>query len=117
MTKNIDFLRQILEKENAYAILINSADEFLSEYNILSLNSRYKVTNFSGSMGECIVTKDRVYQIADGRYHEQADNEVDHSTTTVLKMEQGGSQSDEIVKVLKKNSTLLVCSGKVSSAF
>ena len=79
MKNRVKELRNFIKSKNADAILINSADDFLSEYNILPLNSRYKVTGFSGSMGDCIVTSDNVYQIADGRYHEQADKEVDHN--------------------------------------
>ena len=110
-------LRQFLESNNSDAILINSADEFLSEYNILQLNSRYKVTGFSGSMGDCIVTKDKVYQIVDGRYHEQADNEVNHNIVTVLKMQQGSSPVNEILGILNENSTLTVTTNKISVSF
>lgn len=117
MKNSVQILRNFLDVEKADAILINSADEFLSEYNILPLNSRYKVTNFSGSMGDCIVTKDKIYQIADGRYHEQADNEVNHDIVSVLKMKQGSSPINEIVSVLKKDSTLLVTANKVSAKF
>lgn len=117
MNNHIIELRKFLKSHNADAILINSADEFLSEYNILPLNSRYKVTAFSGSMGDCIVTENNVYQIVDGRYHEQADNEVNHEVVTVLKMQQGSSPIKEIVSVLDENSTLLVTANKVSAAF
>lgn len=117
MVNHVNELRNFLKSQKADAILINSADEFLSEYNILPLNSRYKVTGFSGSMGDCIVTLDNVYQIADGRYHEQADGEVDRNIVTVLKMQQGSSPIIEIVKVLKKNSVLLVTANKVSAYF
>ncbi len=117
MNNTIEELRNFINSQNADAILINSADEFLSEYNILSLNSRYKVTGFSGSMGDCIVTKDKVYQIADGRYHEQAEKEVDNDVVTVLKMKQGDSPIGQIFSVLDENSTLIVTANKVSVDF
>lgn len=117
MNSRVNELRSFIKSKKADAILINSADDFLSEYNILPLNSRYKVTGFSGSMGDCIVTVDNVYQIADGRYHEQADKEVDHNVVTVLKMQQGSSPIEEIVKVLDKNSTLIVTANKVPVQF
>ncbi len=117
MINQIIALRKFLKSQKVSAILINSADEFLSEYNILSLNSRYKVTGFSGSMGDCIVGENKVFQIADGRYHEQADNEVNHDIVTVLKMQQGSSPISEIVKALDKNSTLLLTANKVSALF
>lgn len=117
MNDIISELRKFLNSQSADAILINSADEFLSEYNILSLNSRYKVTGFSGSMGDCIVSKENVYQIADGRYHEQAENEVDKNIVTVLKMKQGDSPIAQISSVLEQNSTLIVTANKVSADF
>lgn len=117
MKNSVKELRNFIKSKNADAILINSADDFLSEYNILPLNSRYKVTGFSGSMGDCVVTSDNVYQIADGRYHEQADKEVDHNVVTVLKMQQGSSSIEEILNVLDKNSTLILTANKVPMQF
>lgn len=117
MKNRVKELRNFIKSKNADAILINSADDFLSEYNILPLNSRYKVTGFSGSMGDCVVTSDNVYQIADGRYHEQADKEVDHNVVTVLKMQQGSSSIEEILNVLDKNSTLILTANKVPMQF
>lgn len=117
MKNRVKELRNFIKSKNADAILINSADDFLSEYNILPLNSRYKVTGFSGSMGDCIVTSDNVYQIADGRYHEQADKEVDHNVVTVLKMQQGSLPIEEILNVLDKNSTLILTANKVPMQF
>lgn len=117
MKNRVKELRNFIKSKNADAILINSADDFLSEYNILPLNSRYKVTGFSGSMGDCIVTSDNVYQIADGRYHEQADKEVDHNVVTVLKMQQGSSPIEEFLNVLDKNSTLILTANKVPMQF
>lgn len=117
MNESITSLRKFLLDNETDAILINSSDEFLSEYNILPRNSRYKVTGFSGSMGDCIVTKENVYQIADGRYHQQADREVNHDVVTVLKMQQGSSPINEIVGTLEENSSLAVVSNKVSADF
>ena len=117
MNEKIVELRNFISSKGADAILMNSSDEFLSEYNILPRNSRYKVTGFSGSMGDCIVAKNAVYQIADGRYHQQVDNEVDSRVVTVIKMQQGSSPINEIVEVLEKKSTLMVTANKVSADF
>ena len=38
-------------------LLVNSTNEFLVEYNTLEENSRYKLTKFSGSTGEALVTR------------------------------------------------------------
>ena len=117
MTDYISLLRKFLKSNNSDAILINSSDDFLSEYNKLSQNSRYKVTGFSGSMGDCIVTKDKVFLFVDGRYHEQADNEVNHDVVTVIKLQQGESNLQYIADVLDKNSTLISTANKITVNF
>ena len=117
MTDYVSLLRNFIKSEGADAILINSADEFLSEYNQLPKNSRYKVTAFSGSTGDCVVTQDRVFLFVDGRYHEQADNEVNHDVVTVVKLKQGESNINSIVDVLKNDITLIVTANKVSVSF
>ena len=117
MTDYVALLRKFLKSNNADAILINSSDEFLSEYNKLCQNSRYKVTAFSGSMGDCIVTNDKVFLFVDGRYHQQADNEVNHDVVTVIKLQQGESNLKYITEVLDKNSVLISTANKISVNF
>lgn len=117
MTDYVSLLRKFIKSNDADAILINSADEFLSEYNQLPKNSRYKVTAFSGSMGDCVVTPDKVFLFVDGRYHEQADNEVNHDIVTVIKLKQGESPLSSIVDVLESDTTLIVTANKVSAVF
>ena len=64
-------IRENLKKFNLDAILINSTNEYLVEYNTLEENARYILTGFSGSTGDAIVTRDKVYLFVDGRYHIQ----------------------------------------------
>jgi len=117
MTDYVALLRKFIKSNNADAILINSSDDFLSEYNKLSQNSRYKVTAFSGSMGDCVVTNDKVFLFVDGRYHEQADNEVNHNIVTVVKLQQGESNLKYIVELLEKNTVLISTANKISLNF
>ena len=42
-------------------LLVNSTNEFLVEYNTLEENSRYKLTGFSGSTGEALVTPETIF--------------------------------------------------------
>jgi len=117
MTDYVSILRKFIKSNNSDAILINSADDFLSEYNKLSQNSRYKVTAFSGSMGDCVVTNDKVFLFVDGRYHQQADNEVNHDVVTVIKLQQGESNLKYIVELLEKNTVLISTANKISLNF
>ena len=77
-------------------------------------NSRYKLTKFSGSTGEVLVTCDKIFLFVDGRYHIQADEEVNHDLITVVKLQPEQKMSDEILKKIPKGETLGIFSKKVS---
>lgn len=94
--------------------MVNSTNEFLVEYNTLDENSRYKITGFSGSAGDALITPETIYLFVDGRYHIQADQEVDHSEVTVVKLQQGQSYIDEIIQRVPKDEILGIFSKKIS---
>jgi len=84
--KNIEDTALFLKKNNLDAIYISSTDRFLNEYVPLSDCHRYYVTGFTGSTAYVLLTaKGQVYLFVDGRYHEQADKEVDPLLVTVEK--------------------------------
>lgn len=109
-------LRQFLSENNLDYLLINSTDEFLVEYNELSNNARYFATGFSGSTGDALLSKENLWQFADGRYHEQADQEVSKGVT-VVKQKLGESVSDLLSERIKPHSTLGIVTKKVSLNF
>lgn len=113
----IDKLREFLKDNNLDYLLVNTTDEFLVEYNELCNCARYCVTGFSGSTGDVLVTKERVYQFADGRYHEQADAEVDHETTDVVKLQLGQTFLSELAARIAPESVVGVVSDKISLNF
>ena len=94
---SIAVIRNFMVENGLCYLLVNSTNEFLVEYNTLEENSRYKLTGFSGSTGEALVTPDKIYLFVDGRYHIQADNEVDHEKVTVVKLQTGQKYLDELV--------------------
>lgn len=110
-------LREFLKENKLDYLLVNTTDEFLVEYNELSNCARYFVTGFSGSTGDVLVSKDRVLQFVDGRYHEQADLEVDAKTTEVVKLQLGQAFSNEFAERILPNSTVGVVSNKISLNF
>ena len=69
----IQKLREFLKNNNIDYLLVNTTDEFLVEYNELTNSSRYFVTGFTGSTGDALLSQDNLWQFADGRYHEQAE--------------------------------------------
>lgn len=85
-TQLIEYLKNFLSKNDIDGLIVNSTNEFLVEYNMLDLNSRYHLTGFSGSTGDVLFTSDKIYLFVDTRYHEQADNQVDHDYVEVVKV-------------------------------
>ncbi len=110
-------IREFLQKENLDALLINTTDEFLVEYNELSNCARYYVTGFSGSTGDVLLTGNNVFQFVDGRYHEQADKECDLKMVTVVKLQLGQTFLGELVEKIASGSTIGIVSKKISLNF
>lgn len=96
-------------------LLVNSTNEFLLEYTPLEENDCYNLTNFSGGVGDALICKDdKIKLFVDGRFHTQADLEVDFSKVEVIKLEVGQSQDETICSLIKTNSTFGINTKKVS---
>jgi len=90
INKKIKILKEKFHKYNIDGYIIPKNDEFFSEH---AANDRLKIiSNFSGSAGLAIVTKNKNYLFVDGRY-------------TIQAKQQSGSQFKiiEIHKFLPKN--------------
>ncbi|MFI3301398.1 MAG: M24 family metallopeptidase [Candidatus Gastranaerophilales bacterium] len=107
-------IRGFLSKENIDFLLVNSTNKHLVEYNTLSENSRYFLTNFSGSTGDALLSQDCLYLFVDGRYHIQADLEVDKDFVSVVKLQSGHKFIDEIIAKIAPNSTFAIVGEKNS---
>lgn len=114
MNEFIKKARIFLDKEKLDYLYVNSTNEFLVEYNTLEKNSRYHLTAFSGSTGDAVISRDNIFLFVDGRYHVQADEEVNHDDVTVVKLQIGDKVIDALAKVLDKNTTIGLCSKKNS---
>ena len=106
-------MRELLKKLKIDYLLVNSTNEYLVEYSELSENARYKLTGFSGSTGDALITSDKIYLFVDGRYHTQADQEAKKGVN-VVKLQLGQSQDEEIRKLIDKNKILGIVAKKVS---
>jgi Xaa-Pro aminopeptidase len=98
--------RQFLADKKIDYLLVNATNEFLVEYCELSENSRYFLTNFSGSTGDALISQKDLFLFVDSRYHEQADLEVDSSKVSVVKLKLGQSFSEPLKKKMSKGKTL-----------
>lgn len=105
--------KNILNKLNLDYLLVCCTNEYLVEYPALSENARYTLTGFSGSTGDALLAKDKIYLFVDGRYHTQADNEV-NKDVTVVKLQLGQKQDDEIKKLIEPDKILGIVAKKVS---
>lgn len=112
MTNSIEIIREFMHEQGLNFLLVNSTNKYLVEYTPLEENSRYALTGFSGSTGDALVTPDNIYLFVDGRYHIQADLEVDHNDITVVKLQTGQTFLDELVKKIPQNEILGIFSEK-----
>lgn len=84
---NIEALQNFMQKEGIDAFYISSFDAFLNEYVPMENCHRYYFTGFSGSTAESLIpAKGKAKLYVDGRYHEQADLEVDLDQVEVVKV-------------------------------
>ncbi len=96
-------------------LLVNTTNRFLLEYAPIEENSCYSLTGFSGDTGDSLICPDgKILLFVDGRYHTQADLEVDKTKVTVYKLVLGEKQDDAICENIKPNSVLGVVAEKVS---
>ena len=108
-------MKDLLEKLGIDYLLVNCTNEYLVEYPALSENARYMLTGFSGSTGDALVTEDNIYLFVDGRYHTQADREAKDGVT-VVKLQLGKKQDEEIRKLIQPDKILGIVSKKVSQS-
>ncbi|MDD0852320.1 M24 family metallopeptidase [Halobacteriovorax sp. GB3] len=88
--KNYELLSSFMKENDLDVFYISSFDNFLNEYVPTEECHRYYYTGFTGSMAELLVVASHfdsagVKLFVDGRYHEQADKEVDSSYCHVQK--------------------------------
>ena len=114
MNNSVNLVRSFMNEQGINYLLVNSTNEYLVEYCPLEENSRYTLTGFSGSTGDVLVTPDKILLFVDGRYHIQADLEVNHDIITVVKLQTGQSFLDELIKNVPDDEILGVFSKKNS---
>lgn len=72
-------LREVMAEENLDALIVPTDDPHLSEYTSPYYQRRAFISGFTGSAGTAIVTRDVALLFTDGRYHNQASNELSES--------------------------------------
>lgn len=114
MNSLVEKVRKFMKSEGISYLLVNSTNKYLEEYTPLDENSRYFLTGFSGSTGDALVTENDIYLFVDGRYHIQADLEVDHDIVKVVKLQNGQTFLDELAGKIPDGEVLGIFSKKNS---
>lgn len=114
MISAVEKVREFMNKQGVKYLLVNSTNKYLEEYTSLEENSRYFLTDFSGSTGDVLVTPEKIMLFVDGRYHIQADLEVNHDVVAVVKLQTGQVFLDELVKNIPAGEVLGIFAKKNS---
>lgn len=109
-------IRTFLKDNKIDYLLVNSTNEFLVEYPELQENARYILTDFSGSTGDALISQNDIFLFVDGRYHEQADQEVDTKLVKVVKMKPRDTFAGSIAKKVKTHKTFALVGCKNSQS-
>lgn len=78
-------LRLLMKEQSIDALLVGSKDEFLNEYVNQYESKRVFISGFDGTAGDVLITMNDAFLIVDGRYHIQAENQVDKNLYTIEK--------------------------------
>lgn len=114
----IDYLNKLLDEKNAKYLLVNSTNEFLTEFNDLNQNARYHLTGFNGSAGDVIYSKDKIWLFVDPRYHELAQIQVKDKNIEIVKLSLSQSFFDGLKSIIEdKNDKILINPKKISLNF
>jgi len=108
--QRLSALRQAMQQHHIDACLIPSSDPHLSEYLPAHWQARQWLSGFKGSMGTLIVTLDQAGLWADSRYWEQAEQELQGSSISLMKIQTAASTQhlDWLVQQLGNGQTLSV---------
>lgn len=86
VNEKIDALRALMKEHNMDAYIIDSGDFHNSEYVGKYFKSREYMSGFSGSAGILVVTHSKALLWTDGRYFLQAENQLNGTEITLMKM-------------------------------
>lgn len=83
--ERLEKLRGLMEREGIDYFLIPTSDPHMSEYVLDRYKSRVYMTGFTGSAGYALVSKDDAILWTDGRYHTQAEKQIEGSDFVLMR--------------------------------
>ena len=116
MKQTIVDLRKVMQREGIDAWISPSSDAHQSEYPTEYDKCRRFLSGFTGSAGTLLVMKEEAFLWTDGRYFLQAENELEGSDITLMKMgEPGVPNLDELLEEKMKKDEVLGFNGSLLS--
>lgn len=110
-------LQNLLKNNNIQAYIVPTSDYHNSEYISDHFKARAIISKFTGSAGTLLVTQNSALLWTDGRYHIQAQKELDG--TGIILMKQGLPNVPTITQYINQNfkaNDVLAFDGKLMSA-
>lgn len=116
-SERLSKVREAMRAAGVDAVIVRGTDGYLNEYVPESESDRVWLTGFTGSTGDALVGRDKAWLFVDGRYHVQADLEVDPSLWTVVKNALGVSNETATARCLGDLGAELSPSGVLRVGF
>lgn len=115
--ERMEQMRQKMKQEQIDLYYIPTADFHQSEYVGEYFKCREFMSGFTGSAGSLVVTKEEACLFTDGRYHIQAEQELQNSGIHLFKCgETNIPNEEEYIEVYMKNHNTFGFDGRVVSA-
>lgn len=102
-------LRTWMGSHGVDAVIVRTTDRYLNEYVPQVESTREWLTGFTGSTGEAMVTMSKAFLFVDGRYHLQADQEINVQEWTVVKL----GMAEPVFNGVTKQVQELVTAGEI----
>ena len=80
-SKDLQLVRELLIADKIDAMIVPTDDPHMSEYTANCFGRREFISGFTGSAGTAVITTTSATLFTDGRYHSQAQAELDHNWT------------------------------------
>ena len=116
--KRLDALRNEMLAAGTDVYYVPGGDFHMSEYISDYFKCREYLSGFDGSNGEMVITKDGAYLWTDGRYFLQADEQLQGTGITLMKMgEQGVPKLSDFIKDALHDGESLGFDGRLVPAY
>ena len=116
--KRLDALRNEMLAAGTDVYYVPGGDFHMSEYISDYFKCREFLSGFDGSNGEMVITKDGAYLWTDGRYFLQADEQLQGTGITLMKMgEQGVPKLSDFIKDALHDGESLGFDGRLVPAY